>query len=470
MGNLFTALNSASSALTAFERAVDVTQNNVANANSPGYADQVPDLESLSFQTNGLSGGVVEQTQDTRNPLADQAVQQQLSLYGQFQQLQTSLQPLETVFDVSSTSAIPTALNNLFAAFSQWSTQPSSADFQTAVINAAQQTGSAFQEAAQQLASIQSTNGQDIQSAVTQINNDATQVQAYNVAVMHNGAADPGLAAQLESTLEDLSKYANIQAIPGNGGTVTLLLGGQTPLVIGSQLDTLQVSPDTVNDQSGPPNLQILDSNGNNVTAQISSGSLAALLNVQNNVLPSLAGGGQQVGALNTLAQSVADTVNGVLAQGSTTTTPPYQAGSPLFTYDAADPAGVAATLAVNPAITPAQLAPVSTGPPLVSNGTALQLAALNNTAEAALNGQSFTQYFAGLVAQVGNAASNASTSATAQQQVLTQAQTLQQQLSGVNVDEEAIRLVQLQSAYQASSKVVTIVDQLLQDVMNMVE
>ena len=91
MGNLFTALNSASSALTAFERAVDVTQNNVANANSPGYADQVPDLESLSFQTNGLSGGVVEQTQDTRNPLADQAVQQQLSLYGQFQQLQTSL-------------------------------------------------------------------------------------------------------------------------------------------------------------------------------------------------------------------------------------------------------------------------------------------------------------------------------------------------------------------------------------------
>ena len=251
---------------------------------------------------------------------------------------------------------------------------------------------------------------------------------------------------------------------------MTLLLGGQTPLVIGSQLDTLQVSPDTVNDQSGPPNLQILDSNGNNVTAQISSGSLAALLNVQNNVLPSLAGGGQQVGALNTLAQSVADTVNGVLAQGSTTTTPPYQAGSPLFTYDAADPAGVAATLAVNPAITPAQLAPVSTGPPLVSNGTALQLAALNNTAEAALNGQSFTQYFAGLVAQVGNAASNASTSATAQQQVLTQAQTLQQQLSGVNVDEEAIRLVQLQSAYQASSKVVTIVDQLLQDVMNMVE
>jgi len=176
------------------------------------------------------------------------------------------------------------------------------------------------------------------------------------------------------------------------------------------------------------------------------------------------------VGALNTLAQSLADTVNGVLAQGSTTTTPPYQAGIPLFSYDTNDPAGVAATLAVNPAITPAQLAPVSPGPPLVSNGTALQLAALNNAPESSLNGQSFTQYFASLVSQVGNAASNASTSATAQQQVLNQAQTLQQQVSGVSVDEEAVRLVQLQSSYQAASKVVTVVDQLLQDLMSMVQ
>ncbi|MGD0436350.1 MAG: flagellar hook-associated protein FlgK [Bryobacteraceae bacterium] len=468
MGSLFSALNSASSALTAFERAVDVTQENVANANTPGYAAQDPTIEALQFGPDGLSGGVVEQTQDSRNPQADAAVQQQLSLVGQFQQLQTSLQPLETVFDVSSSSPIPSALTQLFQSFSQWSSQPSSADYQTAVIDAAQQTASAFQQAAAQLASIQNSNAQDIQSAVAQINQDATEVQAYNVAMMHTGAPDAGLSAKLESSLENLSNYANVQLLPGVGGTVTVLLGGQTPLVIGDQVDALSIEPAAAA-ESGAPNIAILDSNGNDVTSQVTSGSLSALLNVQNTVLPSLAGGGQQAGALNTLAQSVADTVNNLLEQGSTTSTQPYQAGTPLFTYTANQATGVAASLAVNPAITPSQLAAVQTGPPLVSNGVALQLAALDNAPQGALNGQSFTQYFATLVSQVGNAAGNAATSATAQQQVLTQAQTLQQQLSGVSLDDEAVQLVQLQSAYQAASKVVTIVDQMTQDLMNMV-
>jgi len=468
VGNLFSALNSASSALTAFEQAVDVTQNNVANANSAGYAQQTPVLEADQFQSNtGLSGGVTEQTQNTRNPLADAAVQQQLSLVGQFQQLQTSLQPLESVFDVSSDSAIPTALNQLFTSFSQWSTQPTSSTFQSAVISAAQQTAAAFQGAASQLQSIQSSTGQGIQSAVAQINEDASEVQAYNVAVQQTGTPNAGLSAQLESTLENLSNYANVQVLPGNGGTVTLLLGGQTPLVIGSQLNAIQVEPNATNGQNGPPTTEILDSNGNNITSQITSGSLSSLLNVQNTLLPSLAGGGGQAGALNTLAQSLADTVNNVLEAGSTTTTPPFQAGAALFTYTPGQPAGVAASLSVNPAITPSQLAAVQTGPPLVSNGVALQLAALNNAPETALNGQSFTDYFASLVSQVGSAASNASTSLTAQQQVLTNAQTLQQQLEGVSVNEEAVQLVQLQSSYDAASKVVTIVNQLLQDALN---
>src|SRR5580700_6120113 len=115
MGSLFSALHSAGQSLQAIEQAINVTQNNVTNANSPGYAEQVPDLISQGFQPNtGLSGGIQEQTHDTRSSYADTAVQQQLSLLGQFQQLQTTLAPLQNVFDVSSSSAIPSALNQLF--------------------------------------------------------------------------------------------------------------------------------------------------------------------------------------------------------------------------------------------------------------------------------------------------------------------------------------------------------------------
>ena len=127
MGSLFSALDSASQSLQAFERAMDVTQNDVTNANSPGYANQVPELISQDFQTDtGVnSGGVQEVTQDTRSSYADTAVQQQLSLQGMYQQLQTSLAPLQNVFDVSSSSPIPSALNQLFQSFSQWSSDPS---------------------------------------------------------------------------------------------------------------------------------------------------------------------------------------------------------------------------------------------------------------------------------------------------------------------------------------------------------
>src|SRR5579871_184314 len=299
MGSLFSALGSASNALEAFQRAIDVTQDNVTNANSPGYAKQIPIFQSTPFQlSSDLSGGIVEQTQDGRNQYADAVVRQQLSLQGAAQQLQSSLAPLQNVFDVSSSSPIPSALNQLFQSFSQWSTQPSNPVYQTAVINAAQQAATAFQQAAAQLSGIRGNTIQDLQSTVGQINHDLAQVQAYNVQLAHQNGPNPGAQANLEAALEDLSSQANVQILSGVGGTVTVLLGGQTPLVIGTQLNTLQVQNDATNSLNGPPNQAIVDSNGNDVTSQITSGSLSGLLNVVNTVLPSLAGGGNQVGGL----------------------------------------------------------------------------------------------------------------------------------------------------------------------------
>jgi flagellar hook-associated protein 1 FlgK len=475
MGNLFSALNSASQSLQAFEQAINVTQNNVTNANSPGYADQVPQLISQDFQsdTGVSSGGVQEVTQDTRSSYADTAVQQQLSLQGMYQQLQTTLAPLQTVFDVSSSSPIPSALNQLFQSFSQWSTQPSNTNYQSAVIDAAQQTAAAFQQAAVQLNQIQASTTNDIQSTVSQINQDAGAIQTYNQQISEQAQPNAGLSAQLENTLENLSGLANIQVINGIGGMVTVLLGGQTPLVEGDQVNAIQAVNNTASNSGNPgaaPNISIEDSNGNDITSEISSGSLAGLLSVRNTLLPSLIGGGQQVGGLNTLAQGLADSVNNVLAQGSTTTTPPAQPGSPLFTYNAAAPAGIASTLAVSSTITGSQLAAADVGPPPVANGAALTLASLDSTSPGPVGGQGFTQYFAALTSTVGNAANNANTSATSQSQLVAQAKSLQQQVSGVSLDEEAIRLVQLQSSYQAASKVVTVIDELTTSLMSMVQ
>src|SRR3984885_2733897 len=474
MGSLFSALNSASQSLQAFERAIEVTQNNVTNANSPGYADQVPQLISRDFQSNTGSnaGGVQELTQDTRSTYADTAVQQQLSLQGMYQQLQTTLAPLQNVFDVSSSSPIPSALNQLFQSFSQWATDPGNANYQSGVLDAAQQTASAFQQASVQLGQIQASTTNDIQTTVTQINQDAAAIQSYNQQIAQNSQPNAGLSAQLENTLENLSSLANIQVVSGIGGTVTVLLGGQTPLVEGTQVNAIQAVNNTASNSGNPgapPTISIEDSNGNDITSQITSGSLAGLLSVRNNLLPSLIGGGQQVGGLNTLAQGLADSINNVLTQGTASSTPPYQAGSPLFTYTATAPSGIAGSLAVSSTITGSQLAAANPGPPFVANGAALTLAGLDSSTPGPVNGQGFTQYFGSLTSAVGNAVNSANTSATAQSQLVAQAQSLQQQVSGVSLDEEATRLVQLQSSYQAASKVVTVIDSLMQSLMTMI-
>ena len=171
----------------------------------------------------------------------------------------------------------------------------------------------------------------------------------------------------------------------------------------------------------------------------------------------------------DSLAQSFADTINNVLAQGTTSSAPPYQSGSPLFTYNAAAPAGIAGSLAVSSTMTGSQLAAASPGPPFVLNGTELTLAGLDSSSPGPVGGQGFTQYFSSLTASVGNAVNNANTSSTAQSQLVAQAKSLQQQVSGVSLDAEAVQLVQLQSASQAASKVVTVIDSMTQSLLGMI-
>jgi flagellar hook-associated protein FlgK len=69
MSGLFTALNSSASALDVFQRVLDVVQNNVTNASTPGYARQSLTLNALPFDPGaGVLGGVsAGEIQSARN-------------------------------------------------------------------------------------------------------------------------------------------------------------------------------------------------------------------------------------------------------------------------------------------------------------------------------------------------------------------------------------------------------------------
>ena len=98
-----------------------------------------------------------------------------------------------------------------------------------------------------------------------------------------------------------------------------------------------------------------------------------------------------------------------------------------------------------------------------MSNGVPLALSALANPLQDAdkVDGLSFSQFFGKLAAYVGSKLNDGQNNLDVQQSLLSQAKDLRQQYQGVSLDEEATILMQFQRAYQATSKFLTVLDQL---------
>lgn len=86
----------------------------------------------------------------------------------------------------------------------------------------------------------------------------------------------------------------------------------------------------------------------------------------------------------------------------------------------------------------------------------------------AVAGGQSPINAYSNLVFQVGNTTANASADVDASNQILQQLQDQRGSISGVSLDEEAANLVQFQTAYQASARVITTINAMLADAVNL--
>jgi len=474
MPNLLASLSSAGNALDVFQQALSVIQNNVNNSSTPGYATQSLNLTALPLVvTGGLTGGVAAQgLQDSRDAYVEEQVQQQTQTLGYYTAQAQATGTIQSFFDVTGTGGLPTALNNLLSAFSAWSVTPGDATARQNVLANAQSVASAVNGLTNSLSNTSQQLDSQIGSTVSQINSIATQIQQYNQQVLRNGGTDPGTEAQLYASLDSLSKLTNFSTVTQSDGTMTVLLGGGTPLVIGTQVDALSASNSVDTNPAptypnSPPTAHIVDSQGNDVTSQISSGQLGGLLDSRNRVLGGLLGNGQQQGTLNQFAQTLADTVNQVLQSGTVSTAAGAAAGTALFTYDATNATNVAATLAVNPAITSDQLAPVDASGN--ANGNAQQLANLGTSSTAGnINGMNLVQFVAQMASSIGLENQTATANQTTQQQVAAQATSLRDKISGVSLDQQATEVLQFQRAYQASAQVLSVLNSVLDTTIQM--
>ena len=222
-------------------------------------------------------------------------------------------------------------------------------------------------------------------------------------------------------------------------GSATVMIGGQS-LVTGNTATTM----------SSAANYQ-LSVGGTAVT--LSTGSMAAQVTALTTTIP-----GYQ-SQLDSVASAFAATLNGVQASG----------------YDENGNAGQAmiGTSDGSGTVTAANIKVVLTSPAGIA-AAATQTAGGNldgsNALAAANSGTSATgadTLYTTLVGAVGTDAANATQQQTTQDAVVTAVQQQQQSISGVNYDQEVSDMMSYQQAYQASAKVFSTIDTLMQTLLN---
>src|SRR5258708_6037975 len=307
--SLATTLSLAAGTLQVIQQALDVSQNNIDNASTPGFAAQRQSLEAAPFAPDeGLLGGVqAGPMQSSRNEFPERAVQRAQESLGQALQAAASLTAVEGTFDISGQTGISNALSQLYQSFSAWSLTPNSAPARQSVIAAAATVAESFRTAAAGLNKVGSDTDLQLNQTVRHINDVASQIAQYNRQRQSGNLTDPGLDAKVHNAEEELSGLANVTFLSQADGTTTVLLGGQTPLAIGSHAYALGTSftPPTNPPPTNPlaaPKAAIFDATGQDVTSQVTSGGLGSLLHVHNDVLAGLRGDAYQPGELNRLA------------------------------------------------------------------------------------------------------------------------------------------------------------------------
>jgi flagellar hook-associated protein 1 FlgK len=162
MGGLNIAFNTIQSALEADQEAINVTANNVGNANTPGYSRETVSwdetdpvtIDGQQIGTGVTISGVTSQRDLVLNQAIDQgeqALSEATSRGNGMTDIQDIFNQVATSTNSSGAGGIGSALTGFFDSLSSLETSPSSSADRTAVLSAANTLTSAFNSAASSL-------------------------------------------------------------------------------------------------------------------------------------------------------------------------------------------------------------------------------------------------------------------------------------------------------------------------------
>jgi flagellar hook-associated protein 1 FlgK len=344
------------------------------------------------------------------------------------------------------------------------STNPENNAVRTNLRELGVQLSSVFQNTHSKLTNLRQDINDRIATAVNDINSVAKQVASLNgqiSAVLASGQNPNDLQDQRDLLLEGLAMKVDIHVVEvPSSGALNVYIGGQ-PLVSGDHQFDLSANPKLIN---GFFEVEYAGTGG---TAQITGGSLKALVDMRNTTLSDTDAGGF-IYELNQLAQGIMSSVNAAHQTGfglDGTTGLNFFVGTDASDMEVEPAIALVAggtTLIAAAANDPGSLAG---GPG--DNGNALKIAQLRNKLLMGAGTTTVDDYYKGILTSAGVQGQEASRKVSTQESLLAAVKSRGEQVSGVSTDEEMANVIRYQKAYAASARVLSTIDEMLEILLN---
>ncbi|HEV2486423.1 MAG TPA: flagellar hook-associated protein FlgK [Terracidiphilus sp.] len=465
MGTINSAFSIMSQALDADQSALNIVANNVANANTPGYAKQIPNWqENDPVVINGVFYGTgVTETGATsvRDRVLTERLNQQQQLVSASGSRLSALNTLQAMFspNLGSTSStagdIGSDITSLFSSFSSLEANPTDNSLREQVLSSASTLAGDLSNAAASLNSQRSALNQQTTGVVSQVNALTGAIAQLNKQIRSTSPnADAGtLEDQRQHDLSQLSQLIGInQVATENNGLAITTTSGQL-LVSGDS--SVQLTSGTLD---GVAHFFL---GTTDVTAQLATGggALCGDLVARDQDIPNV------LASLDQLAYSVSTQVNALNNAGTDLAGNNGNAGNVFY-----EPTAVAGSAWSMSAVMtdPTHISAGGLGQGTGDNTNAMAMANLGS--QGIVNGQSPSNFYANFVTTLGSTVSNVQTENTAQNASVTQLQAQNDALSSVNLNDEAVAMSTLERSYQAASQVFAMLNTIMASALNLGE
>lgn len=306
-------LATGSSALLAYQSALNTTSHNIANANTEGYSRQRVDLGAKLGQGSGsgyIGAGVdVTSVQRITDGLINARLQTSNSAYARINAYSSYAAQVDTLMSDSGTS-LSAPLQSFFDAANALANAPTSSAARQSLLGAAQSLSSRIGTMQTQLDGMASGINQSLSSTVASINDDAKALAKLNDQIVdaqsrYGGQPPNDLLDQRDLLVQKIASNIGITTAQQDDGSLNVFTASGQALVLGKQATALGTAPDAYN--SGALDVTY---NGKSITAQLSGGSIGGLLDARREVIDPARS------ELGTLAAGIAAAVNTQNAAG----------------------------------------------------------------------------------------------------------------------------------------------------------